>query len=255
MHALVERFSGLASGPVWREGERVVAEGKGKDVLRRSFVDPDQAAKDLSQKRTAISSTSTSLPASPLEASLQQLEAPKQSLPKTYGPRIAVVGDRLFTDTLLANRLRALLPSQGTRDNIISIQTTLLPQPKDVRLLRRLESILTRDRLRQGSTDWGRYAIADKAPLTLAEEKEGWRRYIPFRQAYLDSPELQWDPRSWRPVTLAVAAGRGTAWVARKAQVWAVKGARWGWASGQRWLAQRKIGSEEMKNISKEGLP
>jgi phosphatidylglycerophosphatase GEP4 len=122
VHALVERFSGLASGPVWREGERVVAEGKGKDVLRRSFVDPDQAAKDLSQKRTAISSTSTSLPASPLEASLQQLEAPKQSLPKTYGPRIAVVGDRLFTDTLLANRLRALLPSQGTRDNIISIQ-------------------------------------------------------------------------------------------------------------------------------------
>jgi hypothetical protein len=37
--------------------------------------------------------------------------------------------------------------------------------------------------------------------------------------------------------------------------VWARKGGRWAWESGKRWYTQGKVGQEEIKNISKEGLP
>lgn len=68
--------------------------------------------------------------------------------------RILVIGDRLFTDTLLAHRLSLLLPTANPSEpNIISIHTTSLPQPNDVRFLRWLEETLSRGKIKTGPND------------------------------------------------------------------------------------------------------
>ena len=54
--------------------------------------------------------------------------------------RILVVGDRLFTDTLLAHRLSVTLPKPtDSLPSVLSIHTTTLPQSNDVRFLRWVE--------------------------------------------------------------------------------------------------------------------
>lgn len=226
---------------------------QGQELYKRSFtgtIITNQATgteSATSVAETPISSTFSTTPET----------KPRPTIPgAVYGPRIAVVGDRLFTDTLLANRLRLLLPSRAGTESVISIQTTSLPDPKDVRLFRRLESFLTRDRLRSGSTDWGRFAISDKpAEGDRVEDTEGWKRYIPLRKGYLAAPELRWDPRSWRPVTMIVATAKGVAIVGKFGMVQIRRAGRWAWEKGKVWYSQGKIGQEEMKEISKEGMP
>jgi phosphatidylglycerophosphatase GEP4 len=140
--------------------------------------------------------------------------------------RILVIGDRMMTDTLLSNRLAKLLPAPSTTPtsaqpttitpspipipSVISIHTTLLPQPKDVRLLRWLEEKLSKSQLRPGPIDWARYTIPTAAEISAAAAAAlpplTWKERInPFR----DTPPLTWHPRSWRPAPLAVGLGSG----------------------------------------------
>lgn len=150
--------------------------------------------------------------------------------------RILVIGDRMMTDTLLANRLANYLssstsstssissssssssPSSNTSalpsiaasastiplPSVLSIHTTLLLQPKDVRPLRYIEEKLTRGRVREDSTDWGRYTKYQPpppAPIVLS-----WKERInPLR----DTPAPTWNPKTWKPASLVVALGLG----------------------------------------------
>jgi phosphatidylglycerophosphatase GEP4 len=132
--------------------------------------------------------------------------------------RILVIGDRMMTDTLLANRLSRLLPSvpvdakQSTTStantkpipSVLSIHSTLLLQPKDVRLLRWIEEKLSKGRVREDQTDWARYTYTI-APAPAAVVLSWKDRVNPFR----DTAPLTWHPRSWRPAPLAVGLGTG----------------------------------------------
>lgn len=150
-----------------------------------------------------------------------------QAKEEEEGLRVLVIGDRLFTDTLLANRLAKLLlaPTPSTSNpsadhptaptttiqlpSVISIHTTQLPQPKDVRFLRWIEDKLTKGRIRESPIDYGRFILREPSTdlaATSALAPLGWReRMNPFR----DTPPLTWHPRSWRPAPLAVGLGSG----------------------------------------------
>jgi len=152
-------------------------------------------------------------------------------LEKKEDLRILVIGDRMMTDTLLANRLATHLssptfstssslssPSPDTSalpsiaasasttplPSVLSIHTTLLLQPKDVRPLRYIEEKLTRGRVREDTTDWGRYTKYQPpppAPIVLS-----WKERInPLR----DTPVPTWNPKTWKPASLVVALGLG----------------------------------------------
>lgn len=158
--------------------------------------------------------------------------------------RIIVIGDRLFTDTLLAHRLRLTLgPS-----NVISIHTTTLPQP-DVRLLRWVESKLSRNKLREGKEDWGRHILNREVPEVEREKEKGWKRFIPFRQRYISAGEFGWRYSSWTfwggvrgLVRTLTRSGRGMA-----------RGIRWVWSKGIAWVkARRKPIKEEVGDTVKE---
>lgn len=155
--------------------------------------------------------------------------------------RILVIGDRLFTDTLLANRLAKLLPAPRTSQltesdptntttpapnamqmpTVISIHTTRLPQPKDVRFLRWIEDKLTKGRIREGPIDYGRFILRDpstdptaasaSALIPLSWQERLRNRMNPFK----DTPPLTWHPRSWKPAPLAVGLGSGVWYVSQ----------------------------------------
>jgi len=138
--------------------------------------------------------------------------------------RILVIGDRMFTDTLLANRLSKLLPTPSSPTpssptspspatllpSVLSIHTTLLLQPSDVRLLRWIEELLTRGRVREGPIDWARYTRTIAAPaLPVALS---WKERInPFR----DTPPLTWSPKTWRPKPLLAGTGLGLVYLSK----------------------------------------
>jgi phosphatidylglycerophosphatase GEP4 len=138
--------------------------------------------------------------------------------------RILVIGDRLFTDTLLAHRLSVTLPKPtSSLPSVLSIHTTTLPQPKDVRFLRWIEDKLSQRRLKEGPTDWGRYVrdpYADMSIPPLAQIEA--QPKVTLKERWNDLKEdvarskLQWDPRTWRVFDLAIGAGRGTRWLGRK---------------------------------------
>lgn len=162
--------------------------------------------------------------------------------------RVVVIGDRLFTDTLLANQLRAQLAntpapqasSAGptSQERVVSIHTTLLPQPNDVRALRWLEHRLTRGRLRQSAVDWGRFVVDPNArdgsisPVPAPGAPKGWARLVP--PLIRDAPPLTRDPRSWKPVPVLLGLGRGLVFLARWSGRQAVRGVKWAWARAKR---------------------
>ena len=138
--------------------------------------------------------------------------------------RILVIGDRMFTDTLLANRLSKLLPAPSpptpssttspspttTLPSVLSIHTTLLLQPSDVRLLRWIEELLTRGRVREGPVDWARYTRTIAAPVL--PNASSWKERInPFR----DTPPLTWSPKTWRPKPLLAGTGLGLVYLSK----------------------------------------
>lgn len=204
---------------VWnREGEKG-NEDEGKDhslgsKMRDRQYDTDEGSRpeEVRHKKEHIPGTASSMSTTDKKAVTEDL-------------RILVIGDRLFTDTLLANRLARILPRPTTETNnndaaitpasttpvpsVISIHTTSLPQPKDVRLLRWVEDKLTKSRVREGPIDYGRYIIPDPSQVTSAAALTApltWRERInPFR----DTPPLTWHPRSWRPAPLLVGLGSG----------------------------------------------
>lgn len=168
--------------------------------------------------------------------------------------RILVVGDRQFTDVLLARRLELY-------DNVYAraVLTTALPQPNDVRLLRRLENWLSSGLLSLSGASFQRFVHID-APPPPSSAPAGLARLNPVAQvrAAWDRwtagvPRLQLDPRTgtWKPKPLFVAAmraaGRGLSVLA----MYGRRGLAWVWAHVRRGaksgVAQAKAKAAEMK--------
>lgn len=185
----------------------------------RGSLERRMVAEQVSSKPSSPSPPLTpSTPPSPVPASESPSEEnvphPQEEL------RILVVGDRLFTDTLLAHRLSRHLGSSSANRQVLSIHTTLLPQPNDVRFLRWLETKLSRGRIRSGKTDWGRYIRDPYAGVPRLSDIEAvpsltWRdKWEDFKGDVKES-RLRWDPRTWTLFDLAVGGGRGVVWVER----------------------------------------
>lgn len=128
-------------------------------------------------------------------------------LPATHDEeplRVLVVGDRKFTDVLLARRL-ALYPDVVT----LSIQNTAIPQPKDVRFLRRFEDWLAGPKDDPAGAPWEGYIRVDPPPPpppTLAVRLSP--KYI---LAEPGPPVIWYNPRTWRwrPILASTLTGLG----------------------------------------------
>ncbi|WOO78428.1 Phosphatidylglycerophosphatase GEP4, mitochondrial [Vanrija pseudolonga] len=180
--------------------------------------------------------------------------------PATPSPlRLLVVGDRLFTDTLLARRLDKYLPAPGS---VLSIQTTDLPQPNDVRPLRALEERLTRGATTPFGEQYSRFVRVDPPlpvvpPPTLAE------RLNPMQLLEDGGPPITWHPRSWRcrPVTAVLlrTLGRGLRVATLSVGIVAVQLARglraaslWAQARCTKWNAQRRAAAQAQAEAEAE---
>ncbi|GFZ43110.1 hypothetical protein JCM24511_00828 [Saitozyma sp. JCM 24511] len=173
------------------------------------------------------------------------IEAIGQNAVESSQPlKIIVLGDRLFTDTLLAHRLRLHMSRDASSQDVISIATTQLPRPNDVRLVRWIENVLSRRRVREGPLDWGRYILRQEPGTAVAREglrARIWRRLVPV---WLREPApMTRDPRSWPvPILLGTARGmvRTVTFILRCTAV----GVRWLWARAKRRIEQRKAGAK-----------
>lgn len=294
----VRRFSGVAEGPILGPAEVEQGDGgeggiAGRGVGGRDLIDPftpfDESSVHTHRDQTLaagapveIASTSK-IPSKPLAPSaspsdpdlarasqpVQPVSATEPGSAKVEGGtkapaplpdpiRILVIGDRLFTDTLLAHRLRLLiaafpaprttLPDDGrgiSTERVISIQTTALHEPKDVRVLRWIEAKLSGGRLREGQSDWGRYVLrpdSDEAqPEGIAggireNGRAGWKRIIPFRNRWLSAPELGWKPATWSFWGMVRGGSRGLKWTGTRVG----RRARWAWMRLKAWWDLRR---------------
>ena len=150
-------------------------------------------------------------------------------------PRIVVVGDRLFTDTLLAHRLSIHLnPSKrdtpNTDPRVISIHMTSLPERRDVRILRWIEERLSGGKLKVGKTDWARYTIDLGSRDSTGKE----RHELGTRWPRIDDSRLTWDPRTWRTLALLLGFGRGMRGASRSVWRGVSGGMRWAWTRARR---------------------
>ena len=160
-------------------------------------------------------------------------------------PRIVVIGDRLFTDTLLAHQLGLQLQldegyGSSSAPNVLSIHTTLLPQPNDVRILRWLEDILSRGKTKANGMNTKEFVFQSSlATSQLHEEemaeKKGPMTLFPVRQwrgfkKKVEEVHLGWNPQTWKPLALIVGLARGIRWMAR----WSTQGIKWVWARSRR---------------------
>lgn len=175
-----------------------------------------------------------------VDTSPETMEKPKQSSEAVHFPeslRILVIGDRLFTDILQARQLDKHL-SSSVQPSTLAIQTTELPQPNDVRLLRRLEEYLSRGMLanggRTGGVDWSEY-ISNPPPAPIPPR---WidvqlDRLNPIKALDDGGPRISLDPRTWRPRALLAAGLRGiahlTAVVSRALGVGIKRMSVWSW--------------------------
>lgn len=147
-------------------------------------------------------------------------------------PRIVVVGDRLFTDTVLAHRLSVHLGGAEDDDpKVISIHTTQLPEPRDVRLIRWVEERLSGGKVKGGKVDWGRYTREAELGEKLETSVERGQR------------SLGLDPRTWRVIPLLKGLGRGVGATAR----FLGRGVRWVWARARRRAAKLEMEVEGVK--------
>ena len=190
--------------------------------------------------------------------SLREYPPPPQETPEDNEDlRILVVGDRLFTDTLLAWRLRLLLgsPPADELPRVLSIQNVSLPRP-DQRILRTLENVLSLGKLRDSGTyDWTRYALpGDDLTLTerLFPRLPAWRGIkLPFfsrrlgarSDGFIGAPFLVRIKRNSARGLRAIA--RGTESVLRAVWNGLASGTMYVWAQGRRRLevyrAQRAV--------------
>jgi len=220
---VVGKWKDEINGPIL--GPLIGKDGKPIHQDDREKMDKDQELGGRMRERqhdttTSNPGTASSTPTAEDVEAVSTMEAIQ-----TEDLRILVIGDRMFTDTLLANRLSKLLPTPSpaspststpttspitTLPSVLSIHTTLLLQPSDVRLLRRIEETLTRGRVREGPIDWARYTrtiAAPALPVVLS-----WRERInPFR----DTPPLTWSPKTWRPKPLLAGTGLGLVYLSK----------------------------------------
>ncbi len=111
------------------------------------------------------------------ELGLSQTNITTHSLSTAALPlRLLIIGDRLATDVLLARRLRLHLPATETSSppRILSIITTQLFKPSDVRFLRWLESKWSTvgggNLIESGRIDWGRYVFDQSVDTVIPQE-------------------------------------------------------------------------------------
>jgi len=211
-----------------QEEKRMGNEEEGKDHELGGRMRERQISGE-SHSESSSSMTPTATRASPATTTTSECNvSPAISTNTMAEPKILVIGDRMFTDTLLANRLAKFLPtpspslSSSRSDpsptnlttpipSVLSIHTTLLLQPSDVRFLRWIEETLTRSRVREGPIDWARYTIT--IPTPILPPALTWKEKMnPFR----DTPPLTWSPKTWRPKPLLAGTGAGLVFLGRK---------------------------------------
>jgi hypothetical protein len=180
--------------------------------------------------------------------------------------RVIVIGDRRFTDVLLANRLRTALPptipksttatheesvipstisvpSSKPQDRVLSILTTDLPQPNDLRPIRYLENTLSQNLLRVGTEDWGRYTLSPLSALSEPPPREKGS-LVDRWKGFMDDvrgSRMGWDPRQWTFLSVVVGFGRGS------------RGAGRGLYRGALWVMtklRRRIGNKGGEAVS-----
>ncbi|KAL1407728.1 hypothetical protein Q8F55_007161 [Vanrija albida] len=191
----------------------------------------------------------------------EKLPKPKAETPAPTPPplRVLVVGDRLFTDTLLARRL-ALYPAAV---GVLSIQTTALPQPNDVRPLRRLEDWLSGGRTTDAGGEYERFVRVDP-PTPAAPRPTLAERLNPLQLLEDGGPAISWDPRSWRwrPVTAVVlrSLARGVKVATLSVGVVTLQlgrglrvAADWALARCRVWNERRKAAAEAAKTAGEAG--
>lgn len=148
--------------------------------------------------------------------------------------RILVVGDRKFTDVLLARRLGLY---SGV-DRVLALQTTALPQPDDVKLLRRFENWLAGPQLAQSmdspAANWESFirpekVIIDTTPRGLAALNPAARARYAWGQWTADVPAVTWNPRTWQPKPLFVSSVEATGRGLRIAGYYLSEAGRWTW--------------------------
>ncbi|KAK4688839.1 phosphatidylglycerophosphatase GEP4, partial [Tremellales sp. Uapishka_1] len=232
-----EVASGLLLGPlVDREGKKVEEVKKGKG-LESDMVDRqhESARNDREEQK--------------VEQTTKKEEKKEQERERL---RILVVGDRLFTDTLLARRLSLYLPEAKKDDpvpSVLSIQTMTLPQPKDVRILRWLEDRLTASKLKESAIDWNRYIVPSYGSSEPEVEvsappaaRSSWARLNPFTRwkqskavvGKEEGPAVTWNPKSWKAKPLATAAGRMLMRVLRAGGRGVARSVKSGWTRARR---------------------
>ena len=158
--------------------------------------------------------------------------------------RILVIGDRLFTDTLLAHRLRLLLPSPTSTPNVLSIHTTSLPQPRDVRPLRWIEDLLSRGKLRDQTDPWAKFAIHLGAHESPAKKPSYFvARWEAIKMDVRDS-RMGWDPRQWTVRSVLIGFGKGMVWTV--GGVWRVSSnsTRYIWTRSRQFYLDRRKANE-----------
>lgn len=221
-HADKERYDAEPQQPEKAEDEAATA--RGKDARRSAHDNETDKAAQRAEREKAHRFPATAEEEEPL--------------------RVVVVGDRKFTDVLLARRL-ALYPDVVS----LSIQTTDLPQPHDVRILRRIEDRLAGPKEDPAGAPWEAYIRHDPPPPPPPTLKE--RLSPSYLLAEPGPPVIWYDPRTWRwkPILAATLTGLGKAvsWISvegargiKAASIWSVAKIKEAWHHHKIRSAERK---------------
>lgn len=212
------------------EAKMVAAQHAGSGRYNKEPEQPEKAEDEAAHKSEKDAKRSAHDNEVDKSAQREQHEKPHKFPATAEGEaeplRVLVVGDRKFTDVLLARRL-ALYPDVVA----LSIQTTDLPQPKDVKLLRKLEDRLAGPKEDPAGAPWEAYVRVDPPPPPPPTLKE--RLSPSYILAEPGPPVIWYDPRTWRwrPILAATlnGLGRGISWLsvegakgAKAASVWSV---------------------------------
>ncbi|WWC58589.1 uncharacterized protein I303_101132 [Kwoniella dejecticola CBS 10117] len=190
--------------------------------------------------------------------------------------KMLVIGDRLFTDTLLAHRLSLHLPrSKSTKSesksssgmdtpSVLSIYTTSLPQPKDVRLLRWIEERLSKSRT-QG--DFTRFILSERQkgiePETVVSRKskrnsviEAFRWFTPSRWREFDQslPAVTINPRTWKPLPILVGSSKSVGYMISLISRYTVKGSQVGYVRLKALIKTRLDGARGKSQVAQEEI-
>lgn len=169
--------------------------------------------------------------------------------------RILVVGDRKFTDVLLARRL-ALYPAV---DRVLAVQTTSLPQQNDVRSLRRFEDWLAGPQLAPPTetdapaANWEAFVRPEE--VVVDTTPRGWAALNPivrvryaWSQWTATTPGVTWHPRTWQPKPLFVAFVNASMRGAHIAGIYLAKAGHWTWvrlriltARAVKWVKEERV--------------